>query len=91
MGSRYTAHTYSASEIIRDWREFKGQKGYAAALSIKHGVPPTIIYNVVYQHRKKKSQAHARYRKKTNVKNNKSWFAQNFVIFAGANYTQNNY
>lgn len=47
MGSRYTAHTYSAIEIVKDWRQFKGQKGYAAALSIKHGVPKAIIYNVI--------------------------------------------
>lgn len=59
MNKRYK---YSPSKIIADWRKYKGKRGYAAALSKKHGVPVCVIHNTIFQYRAKQRETSRAYR-----------------------------
>jgi len=57
-------HKYRKSAILTAWRRYKDTPNYAQMLGKRFGVPPAVIHNVVYQHRKKTRIRNMEYRKK---------------------------
>jgi len=66
---RRIRHKYSATAIMRDWREVRHIKGYASELAKKHRVPISVIYNVIHRCRRKKAEINRNYREKNNNAN----------------------
>jgi hypothetical protein len=58
---------YSTTAIMKDWRELRHTRGYAAKLAKKHRVPVAVIYNTVFQCRKKKAEIDRNYYEKVKV------------------------
>ena len=83
-------HKYSPTAIMKDWRELRHTKGYAAILAKKHRVPKAIIYNTIFHYRKKKAELDRNYyeqvkkpkqMRNTRVIGNRYLF-QNSVVYA---------
>ncbi len=69
-------HQYSVTAIVDSWRKDRS-KGYAKRISEEVGIPISIVYNVIHQHRKRR----ANYRNNNNNVSSKKRYNLVSVFF----------
>jgi hypothetical protein len=83
-----TRYDYIPTQIVSEWRKDK-EIGYAVRIGKKFNIPSKVVHNVIYWHRRKKSELDRKYREgkaspKISKKGKSVFGLQSHVVYVSA-------